>query len=112
MHFIFGLPFLLSNRETKRDDFVFYTNRLACLVIEYALSFLPFQVRLGREGRAGREGGGREGVREGGREGGRGVGGGEGGREGGSEGGWGWEGGREGGREDGMIMLFALFSGL
>ena len=32
------------NRETKRDDFVFYTNRLACLVIEYALSFLPFQV--------------------------------------------------------------------
>lgn len=39
------LLYLFRNRETKRDDFVFYTNRLACLVMEYALSFLPFEVR-------------------------------------------------------------------
>ena len=34
----------LRNRETKRDDFVFFTNRLACLVMEHALSLLPFEV--------------------------------------------------------------------
>ena len=38
---------VLRNKDTKRDDFVFYTNRLACLVIEYALSFLPFKVGVG-----------------------------------------------------------------
>ena len=37
--------FLYRNRETKRDDFVFFTNRLACLIIEYALSFLSFKAR-------------------------------------------------------------------
>ena len=42
-----GFYTLLRNRETKRDDFVFYTNRLACLVIEHALSFLPFEVLHG-----------------------------------------------------------------
>lgn len=36
---------LTRNRDTKRDDFVFFTNRLACLAMEYALSLLPFQVR-------------------------------------------------------------------
>lgn len=38
-----GMHTVIRNRETKRDDFVFFTNRLACLVIEHALSFLPFQ---------------------------------------------------------------------
>ena len=89
---IFGLSFLLRNRETKRDDFVFYTNRLACLVIEYALSFLPFQVRLGREGGMGGRGG----------EGGRGVGG-VGGRDGWREGER--EGGRKGRRNDHAFCL-------
>lgn len=37
--------FLFRNKETKRDDFVFFTNRLACLIIEYALSFLSFKAR-------------------------------------------------------------------
>ena len=32
------------NKDTKRDEFVFFTNRLACLAMEYALSLLPFQV--------------------------------------------------------------------
>ena len=32
------------NKETKRDDFVFFTNRLGCLIMEYALSLLPFKV--------------------------------------------------------------------
>lgn len=35
---------LCRNKETKRDDFVFFTNRLACLAMEYALSLLPFEV--------------------------------------------------------------------
>ena len=35
---------MYRNKETKRDDFVFFTNRLACLIIEYALSFLSFKV--------------------------------------------------------------------
>ena len=42
---IFSLPLFRRNKETKRDDFVFFTNRLACLAMEYAHSFLPFQVR-------------------------------------------------------------------
>jgi len=32
------------NQITGRDEFIFYTNRLACLLVEYALSFLPYQV--------------------------------------------------------------------
>lgn len=38
---------LIRNKDTKRDDFVFFTNRLACLAMEYTLSLLPFQVSLG-----------------------------------------------------------------
>lgn len=34
---------VIRNRETKRDDFIFYTNRLMRLLIEYALSLLPFE---------------------------------------------------------------------
>lgn len=39
--------FVLSCRDqrTKRDDFVFYSKRLMRIVIEYALSFLPFKVK-------------------------------------------------------------------
>lgn len=35
---------IFRNQDSSRDDFVFTTNRLACLVIEYSLSFLPFEV--------------------------------------------------------------------
>ncbi|CAB4000529.1 uridine-cytidine kinase-like 1, partial [Paramuricea clavata] len=31
------------DQRTKRDDFVFYSKRLMRIVIEYALSFLPFE---------------------------------------------------------------------
>lgn len=34
---------VIRNKETKRDDFIFYTNRLMRLLIEYALSLLPFE---------------------------------------------------------------------
>jgi hypothetical protein len=33
------------DHRTKRDDFVFYSKRLMRIVIEYALSFLPFEVK-------------------------------------------------------------------
>lgn len=32
------------DRETSRDEFIFYSKRLMRLLIEHALSFLPFQV--------------------------------------------------------------------
>jgi len=38
-----GMHTVIRNKDTKRDDFVFFTNRLACLIIEYALSLLPFK---------------------------------------------------------------------
>lgn len=34
---------VIRNRDTNRDDFIFYTNRLMRLLIEYALSLLPFE---------------------------------------------------------------------
>ncbi|XP_065897739.1 uridine-cytidine kinase-like 1 [Dysidea avara] len=34
---------IIRNKITGRDEFIFYTNRLACLLVEYALSFLPHQ---------------------------------------------------------------------
>jgi uracil phosphoribosyltransferase len=37
---------IIRNRETTRDDFIFYSNRLMRLLIEYALSLLPFDVRF------------------------------------------------------------------
>lgn len=39
-----GMHTVIRNKETKRDDFVFFTNRLSCLVIEHAFSLLPFEV--------------------------------------------------------------------
>lgn len=37
-----GLHTFVRNRNTPRDEFIFYSKRLIRLVIEYALSFLPF----------------------------------------------------------------------
>ncbi len=34
---------VIRNRETTRDEFIFYSNRLMRLLIEYALSLLPFE---------------------------------------------------------------------
>ena len=33
------------NKQTGRDEFIFYSNRLMRVLIEYALSLLPFEVR-------------------------------------------------------------------
>lgn len=33
----------IRNKDTPRDEFIFYSKRLIRLVIEYALSLLPFQ---------------------------------------------------------------------
>ncbi len=38
-----GLHTFVRNRETQRDEFIFYARRLIRLVIEYALSLLPFE---------------------------------------------------------------------
>lgn len=32
------------NKETNRDEFIFYSKRLMRLLIEHALSFLPLKV--------------------------------------------------------------------
>ncbi|XP_026126114.1 uridine-cytidine kinase-like 1a [Carassius auratus] len=36
-----GLHTIIRNRDTSRDEFIFYSKRLMRLLIEYALSFLP-----------------------------------------------------------------------
>ncbi|KAL1129405.1 hypothetical protein AAG570_013932 [Ranatra chinensis] len=38
-----GLHTFIRNRETPRDEFIFYSKRLIRLVIEFALSLLPFK---------------------------------------------------------------------
>ena len=38
-----GLHTFVRNRQTPRDEFIFYSRRLIRLVIEYALSLLPFE---------------------------------------------------------------------
>jgi len=38
-----GLHTYIRNRETARDEFIFYSERLIRLVIEYSLSLLPFE---------------------------------------------------------------------
>ncbi|MCI4387564.1 hypothetical protein PGIGA_G00075580 [Pangasianodon gigas] len=37
---------IIRNKETSRDEFIFYSKRLMRLLIERALSFLPSQVRV------------------------------------------------------------------
>lgn len=39
-----GLHTFIRNKDTPRDEFIFYSKRLIRLVIEYALSLLPFKV--------------------------------------------------------------------
>ncbi|KAI2595720.1 UCKL1 isoform 7, partial [Pan troglodytes] len=34
---------IIRDKETSRDEFIFYSKRLMRLLIEHALSFLPFQ---------------------------------------------------------------------
>lgn len=41
------LSFPPRNKETSRDEFIFYSKRLMRLLIEHALSLLPFQVGSG-----------------------------------------------------------------
>ena len=41
-----GLHTYIRNRDTPRDEFIFYSKRLIRLVIEYSLSLLPYQVIL------------------------------------------------------------------
>ncbi|GAB6028936.1 Uridine-cytidine kinase-like 1 [Chamberlinius hualienensis] len=41
-----GLHTFIRNRETSRDEFIFYSKRLMRLLLEYALSLLPFQDRI------------------------------------------------------------------
>jgi len=38
-----GLHTFVRNRNTSRDEFIFYSKRLIRLVVEYALSLLPFE---------------------------------------------------------------------
>jgi uracil phosphoribosyltransferase len=38
-----GLHTFIRNANTSRDEFIFYSNRLIRLVIEYALSLFPFK---------------------------------------------------------------------
>ena len=36
---------IIRNKDTSRDEFIFYSNRLMRILIEYALSLLPFEVK-------------------------------------------------------------------
>uniref|UniRef100_A0A670I6P5 Uridine-cytidine kinase n=1 Tax=Podarcis muralis TaxID=64176 RepID=A0A670I6P5_PODMU len=40
-----GMHTIIRNKETTRDEFIFYSKRLMRLLIEHALSFLPLKVR-------------------------------------------------------------------
>ena len=40
---ISGLHTYIRNKDTNRDEFIFYSKRLIRLVIEYSLSLLPFE---------------------------------------------------------------------
>ena len=40
-----GIHTFIRDRETDRDEFVFYSKRLMRLLMEYSLSLLPFNVR-------------------------------------------------------------------
>ncbi len=43
---IYGLHTFIRSIETPRDEFIFYSKRLIRLLIEFALSLLPFKVRI------------------------------------------------------------------
>lgn len=40
---VHGMHTIIRNKETNRDEFIFYSKRLMRLLIEHALSFLPLQ---------------------------------------------------------------------
>ena len=40
-----GIHTIIRNKETSRDEFIFYSKRLIRLLIEHALSMLPHKVR-------------------------------------------------------------------
>ena len=37
---------IVRNKETKRDDFIFYSDRIIRLLIEEALNLLPFKEKI------------------------------------------------------------------
>lgn len=39
-----GLHTFIRNQETSRDEFIFYSNRLIRLILEYSLGLMPFKV--------------------------------------------------------------------
>lgn len=39
-----GIHTFIRNKDTPRDEFIFYSKRLMRLLIEYALAELPFKV--------------------------------------------------------------------
>lgn len=41
-----GIHTIIRNRETTRDEFIFYSKRLIRLLIEFALTLLPYSVSL------------------------------------------------------------------
>ncbi|XP_063902015.1 uridine-cytidine kinase-like 1 [Zophobas morio] len=41
-----GLHTIIRNKETPRDDFVFYSNRLMRLAAEFCLSLLPYRTKV------------------------------------------------------------------
>lgn len=41
-----GLHTFIRNKDTPKDEFIFYSKRLIRLVIEFALSLLPFKVGI------------------------------------------------------------------
>lgn len=41
-----GLHTFIRNKDTPKDEFIFYSKRLIRLVIEFALSLLPFKVSI------------------------------------------------------------------
>uniref|UniRef100_H9GIC4 Uridine-cytidine kinase n=1 Tax=Anolis carolinensis TaxID=28377 RepID=H9GIC4_ANOCA len=44
-----GMHTIIRNKDTSRDEFIFYSKRLMRLLIEHALSFLPLKVTLGTD---------------------------------------------------------------
>lgn len=37
-----GIHTIIRNNKTSRDEFIFYAERLMCLLIEHALNFVPY----------------------------------------------------------------------
>lgn len=37
-----GIHTIIRNDKTSRDEFIFYAERLMCLLIEHALNFVPY----------------------------------------------------------------------